>query len=546
MKKLFGSKREKMILLLFISLGILIAVTMVASACASNWIYIVRNSNESNPAVIEELNLNSEEKEADFEYICDAVNNSMGFVDEYEEYTGIDYNEYLELYREKLIRSENDYEYYCIVSTLISNIPSSHTRVMYNYNDICSSSIYNKDNVCGIKNINAYADYWGRVVPEAMIEKNIYSFSYMESDGGKYVYNNFSDEPCIFDGYRLKMVNGISVNEYVLTDIYNREITYDGLNDCFFKPALVFSDDENGQPVELTLSDSEGNESMHILYADFDNPYVTPSNMAVYQNKIKSVSLEDFYIAEEYDYAYCLLNNITRGNQMQIADRLSGISSDNIILDLRYNSGGNKQVFSNALAAVISSGFNAENEWLVPATKKNINAIYCRNIFERIRINHDNNLRYTDDGEMLLNNGKVAVEAGSAEKKNLYILVGYNSCSSADWLADTLGRYADAYIIGNNTGGEGLGSPAAMDALPESRIAFAYYPAVSYNSEQRSNSLFGTPPDKYAYEADENGYYICREMLNHGTDSYTLENRLKWDNVLIETLEIIKEKENTK
>lgn len=83
-----------------------------------------------------------------------------------------------------------------------------------------------------------------------------------------------------------------------------------------------------------------------------------------------------------------------------------------------------------------------------------------------------------------------------------------------------------------------------MSALPQSRIAFSYY--ASYSNGSSNNSLTGTAPEHYIYDADYEGYLLCNEMFKNGIDGNTYENRLKWDNVLIKTLELIKEDENDK
>lgn len=65
------------------------------------------------------------------------------------------------------------------------------------------------------------------------------------------------------------------------------------------------------------------------------------------------------------------------------------------------------------------------------------------------------------------------------------------------------------------------------------------------NNDGTDNSVYGTSPDIYSELSIEN-YIIQQELIDNGEDPYTYENRLKWDNVLIETLELIKEDENDK
>ena len=82
-----------------------------------------------------------------------------------------------------------------------------------------------------------------------------------------------------------------------------------------------------------------------------------------------------------------------------------------------------------------------------------------------------------------------------------------------------------------------------MDSLPNSKLVYLYTPAKAFNSDGTDNSTYGTAPDIYA-ELSVSGFEKKQQLISEGIDPYTYENRLKWDDVLIKTLEIIKEKEN--
>ena len=59
------------------------------------------------------------------------------------------------------------------------------------------------------------------------------------------------------------------------------------------------------------------------------------------------------------------------------------------------------------------------------------------------------------------------------------------------------------------------------------------------------SSVEGTPPDIYVQQPVE-AYFKRERIKRSGEDPYTLENRLKWDNVLIKTLELINENDKGK
>ena len=157
-------------------------------------------------------------------------------------------------------------------------------------------------------------------------------------------------------------------------------------------------------------------------------------------------------------------------------------------------------------------------------------------------INQPYSIAMSNGRKMLLFTENMEVQSLAAQKHNVYVLIGPETCSAADRITNIFLNQPNTVVVGNNTSGEGLGGPAIMSALPQSRIVFSYY--ASYPDGKSTNSLSGTTPDHYIYDADYQGYLLLREMCKSGIDGNTYENRLKWDNVLIKTLELIKEDEN--
>ena len=129
------------------------------------------------------------------------------------------------------------------------------------------------------------------------------------------------------------------------------------------------------------------------------------------------------------------------------------------------------------------------------------------------------------------------------ENKNLFLLVSDNTGSSADWFTYEFKENNLGTVIGsNNTSGECNGV-VKLDYLSQSGIYFYYTPYDTYNSNGLSNSIYGTAPDIYV-EMPSESFFIRKQIIQDGQDPYTYENRLKWDNVLLKTLELIKEDEN--
>jgi len=543
------SKKEKKVMIIMIVITVLLCLTAILFLHLNYRVYYVREANEKNDVTVTSVDLTDSQKLSDFDFLCQTIDESMAFKNEYELITKVNFDEYLEKYREKILETETDFDFYAIIYNMISNIPSAHTNIVPSYNQLCMSNIYNTDNICGIKNIDAYLDYWQLLSiekAEQLRDFEYYPFTYITSDGGKYLYNNITNVSSQFDKNTIIEVNGIDIDEYIISDIYNPGIYFDGINQKYYKSVLIFSNNPDHTPVDLLLQNEKGEKYNETLYADFKY-FIIPSALNEDVAIVESVSMENTYFFDDdkNDLSYCFIKRIDSQNKEMVSQILSK-SRKNVIIDLRNNGGGNIYSLKEALAPVINESTNYECKWYVPATKQNINAIYFRKLTDRISalINKPYSTVMSDGREMLLFTENMEVQSSAAKQHNVYVLIGPETCSAADRIVNIFLKQPNTVVVGNNTSGEGLGGPAIMSVLPQSRIVFSYY--ASYPDGNSTNSLLGTAPDHYIYDADYEGYLLCREMFKNGIDGNTYENRLKWDNVLIKTLELIKEDENDK
>ena len=140
---------------------------------------------------------------------------------------------------------------------------------------------------------------------------------------------------------------------------------------------------------------------------------------------------------------------------------------------------------------------------------------------------------------------EINIKGGDAPKRDIYVLTGRNTISAADMFAEIAKEQENTLLIGSNTMGEGIFANYYMDILPNSKMVYLFIPSYAENTDGMDNSVYGTSPDIYSELSIEN-FIIQQELIENGEDPYTYENRLKWDNVLIKTLELIKEDENDK
>ena len=187
------SNKEKRIMIIMFAITTMLCLPVIIFTYLNYRVYYVREINEKNNVTISSVDLTDSQKIYDYEFLCNTIVESMMFKNEYELTTGVSFDEYLEKYREKILETETDFDFYAIIYNMISNIPSAHTNIVSSYNQLCMSNIYNTDNICGIKNIDAYLDYWqklSRENAEQLKDFEYYPFAYITSDGGKYLYRS--------------------------------------------------------------------------------------------------------------------------------------------------------------------------------------------------------------------------------------------------------------------------------------------------------------------------------------------------------------------
>ncbi|MDE6709705.1 MAG: hypothetical protein K2J76_04370, partial [Oscillospiraceae bacterium] len=127
---------------------------------------------------------------------------------------------------------------------------------------------------------------------------------------------------------------------------------------------------------------------------------------------------------------------------------------------------------------------------------------------------------------------------GSGDK-NYCLLISDYTMSAADEFTAEFKRNGLGTVIGDdNTEGERYGSPD-MKILDRSGLYFYFTEFMYINPDGTDNSVYGTAPDIYSDVSVEN-YFLREEIRSGGENSYTIENRLKWDSVFREAVEIFK------
>ena len=494
--------------------------------------------------------LTQEQKLEDFDYYYDTMISSFPMFESYEAVLGYDFADKKEYFREMVASTESDLEFYCVMCAIANEFPSFHTDIVFpRYNSYRTLGCYNMTHTLCNKTVYPASIYWDELLKkeyESISDVTFYCYSYLN---GEYILiNEYGDFP---SGTKLSEINGIDINTYVFENQFSSySKKYDSLNGNIYM-RFFYINDKFGEPIDMTLVLPDGStvhkKAFRDVYSDIDvilyNAYYDE------ESELESVYGQTVYsfTDDENNIGYINIASMDYAFKDEIARNTEEISKyPSVIIDLRNNYGGYTVLCEEYIYPYIfSDRINVKNKWYMLDSPNN----RCvkteeplRNILGlKFKQAEDkpqrDNIGWLTSYENYEYNGKADIQP------NVYVLVNNATGSAADSFTSALKSSDAVTVIGENTGGEGLADSFICDYLPNSGLVFVYMYGQAYNPDGTDNSLFGTAPDIHSFISAD-GLKKCGELYNSGIDPYTYENRLKWDDVLIGTLELIKEKGN--
>lgn len=496
-----------------------------------------------------ESSLTMEQRIEDFEQLCDTLENGLPQLKMYDSKYEWNYESRKNTTLESIRNCTDDYEYYCIIRNFFKDIPSIHTNLafldsnsyLYNYFG------YNTEYLLDAEiNYHEAAAYWKELIKterKKYLDCEHILFGY--SDGDYYIISS-DGKQYETELYIVNSINNISVNDYVINNSFAGKLFYDKENNCLFRQEFMLNT-KYGEPVMVEMTDKNGKavkkEFFYSILAE--NAYIsgqyckdTDSNETSDTSENTGMP-ESFYKYADKDTAYFNISSFRGTDGMLLKKSLAEASEcKNIIIDVRGNSGGTVQyyidyVFSELYAYNFSfeiKRYMYKNKYTDHILEFNFDSIFD---IEQIDKKLYSVTEYYD------------AKCRSGEMQNIYILTDYTTCSAADSFAKIIQENDVGLIIGSNTGGEGATGSFYSAFLKNSGLFFTYNFSFTDESGENDNSIVGTVPNIYSAVTAEN-MVKASQIIENGENPYTYENRLKWDDVLIKTLELIKEKENTK
>lgn len=490
--------------------------------------------------------MTSEQRLKDFKDMTKFIEKNVAFIYDYEELYGISFEDTKNYYEELIKNAESDYEYYCLIQGFINNIPSGHMTIGYPNQDYISMLYQTRTS--DYPQFGKACEYWENILHDECrkyYDKNysLHTFYYLNGEYVESEYTNLINN-IPYRGARLLSVNGVPADEFIKLCSLTYKLNYDFQKSKPFREILIFNnidgtectveyETESGEIITEKVYCGESAVVEYIEYfrkLDMLSPN-TESTTEITEGDISNIYT--FFDAAN-NIEYIKFNDFSLSGSEALKFIKETELPDNIIIDLRENGGGMKSICDALISALSECDieFNAK----IYTTRKSDDCKAER----KSKLPFDSRFKklYSQIEENL-------IHGESAKKCNIYVLVSPISLSAADRFAAIVKESGMGTVIGAfNTGGEAFGSPD-IEVLKESGIYFYFTDYKYINPDGTDNSVYGTVPDIYVALDDEflkKRDELILKNINYGT----YENRLKWDNVLTETIEMIKENENDK
>ena len=500
-----------------------------------------------------EIILSEQEKAEDIRYFLDTVLEYSPCMEHYAENNGFDLKSNYDYYIECAKKTGSNEDFFAVIEMISEDIPSCHTSVVsYGYDPLFSSGHYNAKKVCASKDAYAVSLYWDSVCSSnADIGADESVFRYI--DGSYLAY-----DPAIFGRkgglIELIEIDDTAVDEYIKQASVTGEYCYDKCNDKLYRFSLRLNNSA-GTLVTAKFRRADGETftaDTYIRKKDsiaHRNVYLKDNPDLLEHEECAAAEISFYGINELYSgeagyvcedtnnsVSYIRVTDFSNSDGKALRDGIAALDSDApIILDLRMNSGGRTEYLSEyVLSPLMSKECRVVMDFRSFPSTRNL----LRNGLRKEKSDFENAV-IKETNEYLYGRRYFDVNGTSKTARKIYAITDRTVCSAADTAAYAIRKYGNGILIGSETGGEGVCDAAYTFQMPNSGIIFEVNGSQSLYSEGNC-----TAPDIYINQSAES-FVKFRQCLDLDTNISDYPYRLYWDNVLIETLEIIKEKENS-
>lgn len=558
------SKKRKILLVSLIILGVLIlAGGIVALVMYLKYLPVLKWK-EKNDFMMTDTGfslvgttLTEEQRLKDFDYMYDLVCLQNPKKELFEQVYGVSYEEIYQQYRNYVLHAKTEYEYYSYLSFFLTVLPGEHNVMgLPSYIRMVTNG-FNMTESFATQEIKDYCYSWHEAFRDEVARYDDYgviAFSYVD---GKYIGIGSPGSKrkvvCDHAGGELISVDGKDPKDMCFEFLEIFHVCYDSGNDRFFRTNLIFNDGI-GEKHTAEILMPDGSRMTMDIYEDpgfdlalMEKATAYPEMSAGSGEEVSSdKKVTDIWAADYVPHTYRIAEDAGRhlvyldsydcdlveGERLvvDLYKAIENADADTVILDLRKNSGGDRD-FCNKLLLPVLFSHDVEYSSKVIGKRNDYTKQYYENDFYTISMGRKQEL----DDEYFYYTETFNVEGKAKRDLKIYVLTSQTTFSSGDILTQLCSRYDKAVIVGTNTKGEGVSGSPFNCYLPESRFMFVYVPTINMSFPE--DSYYGTEPDVYIHFTVEE-FIKRRELDAQGVDVDEYNERMAWDQTLLKVLEM--------
>lgn len=512
-------------------------------------VVFVSNSMKSKP-------LTTEQKLEDFDYLYNTLLEHQPMLEEYQKVIGFDFVGNKDYYNELIKNTKDDYEFYVMMEMIMEDFPSAHTSLTIESTDDIKKSGHTYSNeVKETAWLEERSEDWEAYESKYILEEiGETRFHYYD---GQYISSQCWIAKQPEQTLILLSIDGEPIDEYICQREVTGKMAYDKHNNKVYRASIGLNL-RYGQLVEAEFQNRDGDVFKREVYirnkgCAFEGERIAPFEIPeVDRPAISEIEITDIeYINtdgplravsdKERNLSYVF---ITSFNEDDIDGKLvsnviqKACENDNIILDLRINEGGRREFFLEHIYCYLyKEDISIVGEYYVNQetidNKLDVGIMKRQHVLSSVeeRMESSVKLKYECQGK-----------GNGVKDKKVYVLISDTTFSAADWAAAMLKEQTSAILVGTDTSGEGLGGTAFFDIMPNSKLTFMVQDSQSFNADGTDNSIYGTSPDIYISHTMES-IERRNELINNQISYIDYGSRLKWDNILLETIKLINKTE---
>lgn len=199
---------------------------------------------------------------------------------------------------------------------------------------------------------------------------------------------------------------------------------------------------------------------------------------------------------------------------------------DNIIIDISDNPGGGMDYFNQLVVAPLANktyrvstfllAKGGENNKYFLQIPKGLEEGTWQPVSNLPSLPHMNQNDLAKLDYFMEENYTVTPHNQQGFQGRVWLLVSGNNYSSSEYAAMFSKRSGFATLVGEKTGGDGIGVDPAYIILPNSGLVVQYSPIYGVTSDGKNSEEYGTEPDYYIQEG-ETALDACLRLIHDGS-----------------------------